>query len=277
MTTIPENYTDFFYWLKERTEAFWSTKKNISTTGIDGEDWFYGAKWTGLAENKIDEIELKYSIQLMPEHREFLKILHTIDRKEEIKYTETVDGKDEIKIEKRSFFYNWLEDENDIITKFKWPFETLLADVIGRNSVWLKSWGPVANSDEEKKIIFSKWYNEAPKLIPIKSHRFLVSELHLKDRPVLSIIGSDIIVYGWNFRYYLLNELEEYLDMNDAVYDKEDQYYYSPELKKINETEWNDSRTKDIPYWKEMILLQSSGWSSFGLQYPGPDQSSIQP
>ncbi|HWK06842.1 MAG TPA: hypothetical protein VNS58_24580 [Puia sp.] len=49
----------------------------------------------------------------MPEHRDFLKILHTIDRKEEVERSPYPEG-DKPTIEKTPFFYNWLEDEAEI-------------------------------------------------------------------------------------------------------------------------------------------------------------------
>lgn len=73
---IPVNFIDFLYWISERTENVWS---------VDDESFcpkgFYGAKWQPLSEEQIDSIELKYAIKFTSEHREFLKILHAIDKK----------------------------------------------------------------------------------------------------------------------------------------------------------------------------------------------------
>lgn len=58
----------------------------------------------------------------------------------------------------------------------KWPYRAIFRDVIGRNKVWLKSWGntrPTLDSDKEK--IFAKWFEIAPKLTPIAGHRFVVN------------------------------------------------------------------------------------------------------
>ena len=229
-----------------------------------------------MKDEQIDALEKKYAIKFMPEHREFLKILHTIDRKERLEHKN--DG--EIIIEERPFFYNWLTDEEEIREKFEWPYRTILEDILGANKVWLKSWGKRPASDEDKEAIFSTWFNKTPKLLPLTSHRFLVSDLNLEDRPVLSIWGSDIIVYGWDLRLYLLNELSGYLDITEQVYYEEYQCYYAEsikEIKEINEKAHLDSVQKDIPYWKEMILFWTSGWGSFGQESPGNDGNTIQP
>ena len=140
MLQIPENYKDFFYWIKERTESFWSKSPLHSSDDFTPEPWAYRAKWVPLSEKEIDAVEGKYGVKFMPEHREFLKILHTIDRKEETEYDPSFED-DKPRIEKSPFFYNWLEDEAEIRSRLNWPYRTILTDVLGPNGVWLKSWG----------------------------------------------------------------------------------------------------------------------------------------
>ena len=64
-----------------------------------------GAKWIGLDESKIESIEEKYGITFTPEHKAFLKILHTIDRKRPVEY---YNENDELFIKNEPYFYNWL-------------------------------------------------------------------------------------------------------------------------------------------------------------------------
>lgn len=215
---IPEDYIEFLYWVKERTEKFWSKNPATSEDDFVCEDWAYGAKWIGLSDSEIETIESRYGVKFSPEHRMFLKILHSIDRKEIIEYTETFDEDAEVKIEHIPFFYNWLSDEQEIQNRLNWPYRTIFEDVTGANKVWLESWGQIRpKSDKEKERLFSEWFNQAPRVIPIKGHRFVVNDV--KDAPVLSIYGSDIIVYGWNIRHYLLNELKDHLNLLELVYD----------------------------------------------------------
>lgn len=275
---IPENITEFLYWIKERTELFWSIDPKTSSNDFVCEDWIFGAKWIGLSTKEIDEIEAKYSVKFTYEHREFLRILHTIDRKEKIEYPETFEEDSKIIIEERPFFYNWITDEEEIFEILKWPFKTIFEDVIGANKVWLKSWGKRPKSEIEMKNIFKSWYEKVPKLVPIYSQRFSVSESNLKFNPVLSIWGSDVVVYGWNFRSYLLNELKEHLDIRKNIYDVEDNFYYPElinEVQTIFDEDFKFDENKDIPYWKELILIWNSGWSSFGLKYPGQENKNV--
>jgi hypothetical protein len=274
MIHIPGNLTEFLYWVKERTESYWSSQASLPENYPKCDQWIRGAKWIGLKEEDIDHVERTYSISFTPEHREFLKILHTIDRKEEIEY----EGPDETV--KRPFFYNWLEDEAEIRRYLEWPYETIIEDVLGGNDVWLKSWGTRPSSESELKRVVSRWVREAPRLIPLTGHRFLVSDHKLKDRPVLSVWGSDIIVYGWDLRHYLLAELKEHLGLLHYEYNaNHDRYYYdeAEELKKMRDVQYSNAKQKDLPYWKELIMYWSSGWSSFGLDYYKGDDSSPRP
>ena len=276
---IPEDYTEFLHWVKERTEKFWSKNPETSEDDFVCEKWVYGAKWIGLSDSEIDSIENKYKIKFSPEHKEFLKILHSIDRKEIIEYTETFEEDAQTKTDFLPFFYNWLNDNDEIQDRLNWPHRTIFEDVVGANKVWLESWGKTRpKSDVEKESVFSKWFNRAPKVIPITGHRFVVNDV--MDSPVLSIYGSDIVVYGWNMRHYLLNELAEHLGLFELIYDKEDDEWYSepiPEFQEINTIEYGRAKDKVIPVWEEMILYWSSGWSSYGKEFPNPDNETIMP
>lgn len=278
---IPTDYTEFLYWVKERTEKFWSKNPETSEDDFVCEKWAYGAKWIGLSDSEIDSIENKYTIKFSSEHREFLKILHSIDRKKITEYTETFDEDAEIKYDHYPFFYNWLTDDDDIQYRLGWPYQTIFQDVVGTSKVWLESWGSTRpKSDSEKEKIFSEWFQKTPKLLPITSHRFVVSESNENENPVLSIWGSDIIVYGWNMRHYLLNELKEHLDLFELVYDEEDDEWYSEPIKEFQEIynlEYEKAKNKVIPIWEEMILYWSSGWSSYGKEYPNPNNETLRP
>jgi len=265
MKTIPEDFTKFLYWVKEKTEKYWSQETNR-------EEWSYNAKWIGLTDEQIDEVEKKYSVQFTPEHRAFLKILHTLDRKEKYEYLD----EEELIVEENSFFYNWIEDDEEIKRKLTWPFDEILRDIFSEmnHPFWLDSWGKRPESKEETIKLFTEAYQKSPQLIPIKPHRFVVSDTSdttLKHRPILSIWGTDTIVYGWTLRTYLINELKYYLDIWKDIYDEEDQQYYSDlndEAQKIHDNDYKYHPSKTIPFWQEIILDYNKSWSSFGLQNP---------
>ncbi len=257
---IPENLTEFLYWVKERTEKIWSVDDENCLKG------FYGAKWQGLSDEQINEIEHKYEVRFTPEHREFLKVLHAIDKKEVVEY----EDEGEIISEECTFFYNWLENEEEIVSETKYLYKGIWRDITSVNHVWLKSWGIKPKSLEKRKEIFDEWFSHLPTLLPLKSSKFIVSDENLMWRPVICASGSDMTVIGWDFRTYLLYELREHLDIYTKVYDEEDQMFYSElidEVQKIGDENFKYDETKDIPYLKEMIVYWSPGWKSFGLNY----------
>lgn len=266
---IPENFTEFLYWIKERTENLWLS-----------EDWrnhdFYGAKWQPLTEQQIEKIEEKYNLKFIEEHKEFLKILHAIDKVQTVQYE---DENGEVFFETDILFYNWLKDEDEIKDRLYGLSDWLYSDVEGVNKVWLKSWGKRPSTYAKRSEIFDQWFSKIPKLIPILGHRFVVSGLNLQWNPIVSVWGSDIIVMGWDFRTYLLNELKINLDIQIEVFDEEDKMFYSellPEVQNVFEENFKYDETKDIPYLKEMMLYWSSGWSSFGKSYH-PEDAKVHP
>ena len=192
-----------------------------------------------------------------PENKAFLKILHTIDRKEKV-YADP--DLEEGEFEQRPFFFNWLRDDDEINKAFKWPFEQILADIMRQPSklgYWSSKWGPLPKKESEKEVFFTNWYNHAPKLMPVKGHRFQVCDLSYIDRPILSIWGADIVIYGMNFREYLLTELCDHLDVYCFTYDEEDKTFY-PEFKpEFDEYFMVDKklrkRIENIPFWREIV------------------------
>ncbi len=270
MKYIPEDFTEFLYWLKDATEVRWS---QIPTEDNEYYQSLHGAKWIGMEDTEITALEERYGITFAADHRLFLKILHVPDKK----VAETFDDDGVATTTYSNLFYNWFTDEQQIREKLNWPYRTILRDV--ESSVWLKSWGPKPDSAEERIRIYNTWYTAAPKLAPLTSHRFILSDDTLAYRPVLSIWGSDIIAYGWNLRHFLIKEFVDDLGLLVSVYDEEDACDYlenGPEVKAIYEEGKKYACNKDLPYWKEMIMYWSSGWSSFGLEYPRYTQSGPQ-
>lgn len=278
---IPTDYIEFLYWVKDRTETYWS-KTSTTDNSFECEEWLRGAKWIGLDESEIDSIEKEFNINFTFHHRAFLKILHAIDRVEVVEYTESFDEDAEILTREVPYFYNWKTDKEEITRRLKWSYETIFEDVVGANKVWLESWGKIRpKSNTEKEKIFSEWFAKTPTLIPMCSHRFVVSNDLEADSPILSVYGSDIIVYGWSMRDYLLNEIGTDLDIFKLVYDKEDEEWYS-EVKPEYEADMQNANAyyaenKVIPYFEEMILYWSSGWGSYGKEYPYKTEGGIQP
>ena len=107
-------------------------------------------------------------------------------------------------------FYNWRIDGEAIKSALTWPLEGLLFDV-ERNNLWLDSWGVRPNDAGGRQQRLSNLVRDAPVLVPIFGHRYLVGTPVKAGNPVLSVYQSDIIVYGSDFRNYLIAELSDLL------------------------------------------------------------------
>jgi hypothetical protein len=237
---VPENFTDFLFWFKEATEASWAKQELQSDQNIAP----LNAKWVGMNESKINDIEKKYQIRFPPDYREFLKILHTVDFKPK-------DGQ---------FFFNWLKNEQVVVDKLNWPYFS-----ISQDRIWLKSWGTAPDSQDEIVNRFNKWYRDAPKLIPIFGHRYIISEPCKDGNPILSVFGSDTIIYGWNLKHYLLSEFSEDMpdELFEKIYDDEDGSWsndYKDEIQDIFDSNWLNSSYNDIPNWGELIKQSGGSW-----------------
>jgi hypothetical protein len=260
---FPENLTDFLSWIKEVTEAYWRE--------VPREEKMHGAKWLPLTDEQIDGLELKYFIKFDVEHRAFLKILHTIDRKEEKEYndennegTDTYEESEEQR-KKREFwtppyqpslFYNWITEKEWIESRLAWIEDFFTGSILSVNKSWLRSWGPRPESEEEKVRIFREWYHKAPCLLPIKAHTFLMADGGHGLRPVLSVYGFDTIISGWSLRHFLIREFAEELGLTDIYYDEDYTEGYTdlikgiPELDRLQTISLNEA---EIPYWKEVL------------------------
>lgn len=79
----------------------------------------------------------------------------------------------------------------------------------------------------------------APRLIPVYGHRYLLAEPCVADNPVFSIWQSDIIVYGKDLRNYFLVEFANLLSLNSRVDSAE-----------VDEPTMN--KVQGIPFWGEL-------------------------
>ena len=244
---IPKDYIEFLHWFKQKTETHWS---NISKS--DDESWLMNGKWIGLKDEEINRIEIQYKISFTQEHKEFLKILHCVDKK---RPTEFYNEENEIYTKNEPYFYNWLTDEKIIKDQMNWSYQTIFFDV--KKNFWLNSWEKRPKSEGELEKVFSNRYEKAPKLIPIFSHRFVVNHYQNAENPVLSVWGTDTIVYGWNMKHYLLHELGDYVEgLYKSVYDEEDDMWYREDIQEFEEFKLElrkMNENKIIPFWSELI------------------------
>ena len=139
----------------------------------------------GISRKEIDKLETLFGFNFPWEYREMLLVFSNLDTP-----TISISPEDNsvIKYSKESFFYNYPEDYDksrwliDEIEEFKTDAETTLTE---------------AGFDVSKIVGF----------IPMHNHRAVVV---FKDKylsPVVSVHGSDIIVFGSNLKEYLRYEL----------------------------------------------------------------------
>ena len=100
--------------------------------------------------------------------------------------------------------WDWRSDEQHIREMLERPFEGLLFDV-ENNGLWWPEWGDRPTRANGAEILRSV-LNQAPKLVPLVSHRYIPSEPDEAGNPIFSIHQSDVIYYGVNLEDYFEHE-----------------------------------------------------------------------
>lgn len=257
----------FLSWFRERTEAAWGKYDSITLEHYPGSDagemdnyeWQQGTRWLhGLTEGEITAIEKRWNVAFPPEYRLFLSKLHAPDRPRAGVFT---DADHTLKLFSSPSFYNWQTDELAIRDRYDHLVEGL---------VWSATEGYLPGTwerkvvPEEKKRAerahFQELVQAAPKLVPVYSHRYLLVEPCQEGNPVLSIVGSDMIVYGATFRDYLIREFLEIIDkeLYDRIHEIGELEGTSDEAVSELYEHYGLTRLKaedygDIPFWGEYL------------------------
>lgn len=103
-------------------------------------------------------------------------------------------------------FPDWRDPSSESIrSRMNGPASGLIFDV-ERNGLWVPSFGPMPDSIDDRIEIASRALETVPGLVPVYGHRYLPSEPAAVGNPVLSVVQSDIIVYGANLAEYWRHE-----------------------------------------------------------------------
>jgi len=106
-------------------------------------------------------------------------------------------------------FLDWADQSHDNIARIRaaldWPVDGLLFDV-ANNDLWLPEWGHRPAEDANALVVARQYLGDVPQMIPLFSHRYLVSLPCRAGNPVLSVYQSDIIISGADLEDYFLNE-----------------------------------------------------------------------
>ncbi|HVX44842.1 MAG TPA: hypothetical protein VHC49_13200 [Mycobacteriales bacterium] len=231
MDTAPEDYgPEFLAWLKERTERAWKRSRrwsmaNLRRTERLGGEWRRGTHWTGgLSDGQVAEVQDRFGVRFAPQQRLFLQTLHSTTPWQRGMHYEG----NQLTTYDSPGFYDWTTDEEHIRWAQEWPLEGLIASS-PEHQYWHRSWGPCPKTIEGRRERVVELAATAPPLIPIFGHRYIVAG---EFEQVLSIHGTDIIVYGVDLRDYLLNELKDVLGIE----------YARPYAER-----------PDIPFWQDII------------------------
>lgn len=98
-------------------------------------------------------------------------------------------------------------DEQTLRKRLEWPLEGMFFD-IENNAFWLDQWGQKPEDLPAAFAIARRAYDQAPRLIPIASHRFIPATPHESGNPVFPVHQTDIIYYGVDLPDYLQNEFQ---------------------------------------------------------------------
>jgi hypothetical protein len=150
---------------------------NASPTSPSYED-----VWTtGYTQSELDDAQAKYGLVFPPDLLALLR-----ERR-------PVQG------------YDWRSNDEQIRQMLEWPLEGLLFDV-ENNALWWPEWGRRPATPEDRAAVLTKIVDDAPRLIPLISHRYLPAVPNEAGNPVFSIYQSDVIYYGADLADYFDRE-----------------------------------------------------------------------
>ena len=101
--------------------------------------------------------------------------------------------------------WDWRSDGEKIRQMLEWPLQGLLFDV-EHNRLWWPEWGERPVTAETRAEVLRDIVNQAPKLVPLVSHRYIPSEPNESGNPIFSIYQSDVIYYGADLSDYFERE-----------------------------------------------------------------------
>lgn len=137
----------------------------------------------GLTGNELFKVEGEFGIRFNPDHR----VLLTAGMPLGPRWPDWRGGQ-------RETLREWLDE----------PVDGVLFDV-EENGFWWHGWGERPRDTEQALTRARVGLNGAPSLIPIYGHRFCPA-LPLFGLPVLSVVQTDVAVYGLDIVDYLLRE-----------------------------------------------------------------------
>jgi hypothetical protein len=137
----------------------------------------------GLTGNELRRVEAEFGIRFNPDHQALL----TAGMPKGGRWPDWRDG-----------------DRESLRARLEEPVEGVLFDV-GENGFWWHGWGERPAKPAQALALARVALKGAPSLVPIYGHRFCPS-LPMFGLPVLSVVQTDVAVYGQDIVDYLLRE-----------------------------------------------------------------------
>jgi hypothetical protein len=140
----------------------------------------------GLSDEEIAGVEATFGFRFPPDLRAFLATALPVSGR----------------------FPDWRNgDEDELRERLSDPLEGILFDV-EFNGFWQPAWPERPDDLEAAKDIVRSLVADAPRLIPVYSHRMMPDRPHEAGNPVFSVHQTDIIYYGFDLQDYLEHEFE---------------------------------------------------------------------
>lgn len=140
----------------------------------------------GLTDEEVERTEKKFGFRFPPDLRAFLQTV----------------------MPAQIGFHDWRKgDESKLRAALNWPLKGCLFGV-EHSGFWLPEWGERPELLENALAIATQNVLEAPKLIPIYSHRYMPEQPNKSGNPIFSVYQMDIIYYGFDLDDYLRHEFK---------------------------------------------------------------------
>lgn len=135
----------------------------------------------GLTEEELRSIQKIYGIQFPKPLKDFLKVGLPIS----------------------SGFYNWRDTSEQNIQYIKEIIDLPVKNIcdLPQEIDWCDEWGEEPEDEQGRADIIKNRVRNSPVLLPVFCHRFIPTGA-MKEYPVLSINGGDVIYYGENLKNY---------------------------------------------------------------------------
>ncbi len=201
----------FLEGLRVATEAAWRdhVPRDFQATRVGGLDWRPGTRWRGgMADAEIAAAEDQFGLSFPPDYRLFLATLHTPDPPMVGAFYQ---GSTLVPSEGRRF-PDWTGNPEPIRKSLAWPLVGL-AWSIEHGWPWPSAWGARPRTGIEREARIRDLIIVGPQMVPVFGHRYLAGPPDRDGNPVLSIYGSDVIVYAPNLASYLAMELDVLEDL----------------------------------------------------------------